>query len=198
MKLVLATHNKDKISEITSAVESLDIEVVTDLELPDVIEDGETLVENSLKKAREICEFTGHATLADDTGLEIDALDGAPGVYSARFSGENATYSDNVNKVISEMKGKENRKAVFKTVMSIVFPSGKELIAEGATHGSITEDIVGEKGFGYDPVFFVDERNKTYAEMDMAEKNECSHRGKALREMQKLITMDLKSSINGN
>lgn len=196
MKLVLATHNKDKIIEIKKAVKNLDIEVITNIELPEVIEDGKDLIENSLKKAREICEFTGLATLADDTGLEIEALNGAPGVYSARFAGENATYRDNVAKVLEDMKGKENRKADFKTVMSIVFPNGKELIAEGCTAGLITTEQVGDSGFGYDPIFFAIETNKTYAEMDLNEKNECSHRGKALREMHKLIKMDLGSSIN--
>ncbi len=190
MKLVLATHNKDKILEISKAIEGLDIELITDLDLPEVIEDGETLIENSLKKAREICEFTNLPAMADDTGLEIEALNGAPGVYSARFSGENATYQDNVNKVLEEMKDKTNRKASFKTVMSIVYPSGKELIAEGETKGEITAEVVGDGGFGYDPIFFVTEKSKTYSQMKLDEKNECSHRGKALRELCNLLKFD--------
>jgi len=187
MKLVLATHNKDKIKEISKAVENLSIEIITNLDLPEVIEDGDTLVDNSLKKAREICAFTNMPTLADDTGLEIDALNGEPGVYSARYSGENATYESNVQKVLFEMKGKSDRKASFKTVMSIVFPNGKEIIAEGATVGLITEEIVGDGGFGYDPIFFVPDSNKTYSQMNLEEKNVCSHRGKALREAYSLL-----------
>lgn len=190
MEIVLATHNKDKIKEIENLFAGLDIKIIKNIELPEVIEDKDTLLGNALKKAREICSFTGKPALSDDTGLEVDALNGAPGVYSARYAGENATYSDSVNKLLSEMEGKTDRRAVFKTCVALAFPDGKEIVAYGETEGEITKKGFGEKGFGYDPVFFVKERGKTYSEMTIDEKNSCSHRAKALKNLLEMISKE--------
>ncbi|MCK5521484.1 MAG: RdgB/HAM1 family non-canonical purine NTP pyrophosphatase [Candidatus Marinimicrobia bacterium] len=189
-KIVFASHNKDKIRELSAKLGS-EFELITLHELPDmpdVIEDGETLEENALKKSREIFEFSGLPCLADDTGLEVRALDGAPGVYSARYAGENVTYDDNVNKLLKEMKPipREQRDALFRTVMAYTDKNGS-LTAEGATAGLICEKKQGDSGFGYDPVFYVPEKNKTYSEMTLNEKNELSHRGKAVNNIISLL-----------
>src|SRR5580693_220798 len=157
-KLVIATHNRDKFSEMKVALDGVGWEVIPAYDfqgIPEVIEDGATLEENSLKKAREIAAFTGLPSLADDTGLFVEALQGAPGIYAARFAGENCTYTDNVNKLLKELKGipENRRKAVFRTVITIFYPSQEKDQVLGEAEGIITLTAAGKEGFGYDPVF---------------------------------------------
>jgi XTP/dITP diphosphohydrolase len=186
MNLLLATRNKDKIKEIKEILKDLDIEIISAYDIPgmpDVIEDRETIKGNAIKKAIECAVFSGMLTLADDTGLFVDALDGKPGVHAARFAGENCTYKDNRDKMLREMEGKTNRKAQFRTV--VAFASLEELIetAQGKIDGTITESEIGTGGFGYDPIFRADETGKTFGEMSEKEKNKISHRGRAFRNM---------------
>ena len=192
MKIVLATHNKDKCLEMMEILSNLNIELLTLNDFPEIgeiIEDGKTLKESALIKARTVHNLTKLPSLADDTGLEVDFLEGAPGVFSARYAGENCSYLDNVNKLLKDLENGtyENRKAKFRTVMAFI-DDKMELIAEDFVQGIITDVTKGIDGFGYDPVFYVQEMNKTYAEMSMKEKNQISHRGKALMKMQKLLS----------
>ena len=187
MKIVIATHNRDKLKEIQREIGGFKWDVVSLDEFPEIteiIEDGKTLEENALIKAREVFKKTGLPTISDDTGLEVDALDGAPGVYTARYAGEDCSYEDNVNKIIEDMHRvpMPNRGAIFKTVM-VFKDESEELIVEGIVKGIISREARGEDGFGYDPVFYVPENNKTFAEMTMNEKNKISHRGNALRNL---------------
>lgn len=187
MKIVIATHNQDKLKEIQREINSFKWEVVSlDVfpEILEIVEDGKTLVENALIKAREVFEKTGLPTISDDTGLEVDALDGAPGVYTARYAGEDCSYEDNVNKMLKDMHKvpMPNRTAMFKTVM-VFKDENEELIVEGVVKGIISRETRGEDGFGYDPIFYVPENNKTFAEMTMSEKNKISHRGNAIRNL---------------
>ncbi len=164
-------------------VSGLGIEVVSAIDFPqleDVEEDQPTLEGNALKKARYVFNKTGILSLSDDTGLEVHALDGAPGVYSARYSGEHASYQDNVDKLIREMKGEENRSAQFRTVLALV-NGDQELTFEGICPGQILQEEKGSEGFGYDPVFQPDGFTQSFAEMDSSTKNEISHRGKAIQ-----------------
>ena len=180
-RLVIASKNEHKIIEILDVLDStgLDVELVRDADWPDVDETEPTLEGNALLKAREVRAHTGLAVIADDTGLEVEALDGAPGVVSARFAGENVTYDDNVTKLLEVMDGVEDRAARFRTVMVLIDDDGEELVVEGVMDGVITTERRGTNGFGYDPVFQVGER--TFAEMTTPEKNEISHRANALR-----------------
>jgi XTP/dITP diphosphohydrolase len=180
-RLVIASKNPDKISEVEAVLTSIELvdEVVKDLDWEDVPETGETLEENALLKARAVVEATGLPVIADDTGLEVAALDGAPGVHTARFAGDGARYEDNVAKMIEVMQGRTDRNARFRTVVALVFPDGVEILADGTVDGVITEAPRGTQGFGYDPVFEVDGR--TLAEMSAEEKNGLSHRARALR-----------------
>lgn len=200
MKIVLATNNKDKCLEMMDVLSNLNIELLTLHEFPhigEIIEDGVTLEDNALIKARSVHELTKLPSLADDTGLEVEALGGAPGVFSARYSGENASYSDNVNKLLKDMENVPNgkRMAKFRTVMAFI-DDKMELIAEDCVEGIITDVTKGVDGFGYDPVFYVPEMNKTYAEMSIKEKNLISHRGKALVKMQKLLQERLPKTFH--
>jgi len=188
MKLVLATHNRDKCKELLAVLrEELngEIELLTldDIQPPigDIEETGATLEENALIKARTVFERTKLPTVADDTGLEVDALGGAPGVYSARYSGENATYKSNCTKLLKEMQSKENRGAQFASVIAYIDKNGAEYLFRGEVEGEITREPRGTNGFGYDPVFEPERRGKTFAEMTEEEKNTVSHRGRALR-----------------
>ncbi len=183
-KLVLATRNKDKLKEIKAILTGLSIDVVSIGELIpsfDVIEDKDTILGNAAKKALETAKATGLPALADDTGLFIEALDGEPGVYAARYAGEDCSYADNRKKALHLMQGITNRKAEFKTMVVLAEPDGVVAFREGSVSGLITDEARGSNGFGYDAVFEVDGTGKTYAEMDDKEKNECSHRGKALK-----------------
>lgn len=157
-------------------------------QIGDIEETGTTLLENSLIKARSVHQITGLPSLADDTGLEVDALDGAPGVYSARFAGENPTYEDNVNKLLSKLEGvsAEKRTARFRTIIAFV-DGRRELFAEGIIEGLITVEPCGHEGFGYDPIFLPETESKTFAEMSQGRKNKISHRGRALAKMQKKL-----------
>ncbi len=180
-RLVIASKNPDKIREIEDVLEPMGLvgEIVRGLDWPDVEETGETLEENALIKARAVVEATGLPSIADDTGLEVDALDGEPGVHTARFAGPDATYDDNVARMLEVMEGVGDRVARFRTVVALVFPDGAETLAEGSVEGVITEVRRGSGGFGYDPVFEV--AGRTLAEMTAREKNELSHRARAIR-----------------
>ena len=179
-KVVVASKNEHKIVEILDVIGStgLDVELVRDAEWPDVEETELTLEGNALLKARAVRDHTGYAVIADDTGLEVDALGGAPGVVSARYAGESATYDDNVSKLLREMDGVVDRSAQFRTVMVLIDDLGEEISVEGIMEGEITLERRGSNGFGYDPVFAVGER--TFAEMTTPEKNRISHRARAL------------------
>ncbi len=191
-EIVLATKNTDKIREIKEVFKELDIKILTfnDFpEIPEVEEKGKTLKENALIKANFWANFTGKWALSDDTGLEVDFLGGKPGVFSSRFAGKNSTYEENWKKLLKIMEGvpKEKRKARFRCVIAIVSPENKEYTVEGITEGYITSEPRGENGFGYDPVFYVPSKKKTFAEMSIKEKEKISHRGKALRNARKII-----------
>lgn len=179
-RLVVASKNPDKVAEIEEVLSGSGLanEIVRGLDWPDVEETGDTLEENALLKARAVAEATGLPVVADDTGLEVDALDGAPGVRSARFAGSDATYEDNVSRMMELMDGVEDRAARFRTVVALVFPDGVEIVAEGSVEGEITDEPRGSRGFGYDPVFEVD--GVTMAEMSVEDKNKLSHRARAL------------------
>lgn len=182
-KLVLASRNKNKIEEMKALVSDSGIKVYSALDFPEleeVEEDQLTLEGNALKKARYVHQQTGLPALSDDTGLEVEALDGAPGVYSARYAGENVTYQDNVIKLLKEMEGKKNRVAQFRTVVALVSDSGEQTF-EGICKGMIIKTQKGEKGFGYDPVFLPKGYEQTFAELNPEIKNKISHRGRAIQ-----------------
>ena len=180
-RVVVASKNPDKTREVEAVLERMDHpwEIVRGLDWPDVDETEATLEGNALLKAIAVSEATGLAALADDTGLEVDALDGRPGVLSARFAGPDATYEQNVDRLLADLDGVALRSARFRTAIAFVVPGSEPLIVEGVLDGSITEERRGDRGFGYDPVFAVGDR--TYAEMSDNEKNEISHRARALR-----------------
>ncbi len=185
MELVLATGNREKQREIIALLRGLAVTVRTLDEFPSapaVIEDGATCRANARKKADEIARWTGALTLADDTGLEVEALGGRPGVRAARYAGERATYADNCRKLLDELKGvpAERRGARFLTVVAIADPTASVELMEGVLHGWIAEDCSGGHGFGYDPVFVVPAMGKTLAELSLDQKNQISHRGQAL------------------
>lgn len=180
-RLVVASKNPDKIVEMEAVLVETGLakEIVQGVEWEEVEETGSTLEENALLKARAVTEATGLPSLADDTGLEVEALDGGPGVYTARFAGEGARYEDNVAKMLEVMADQANRAARFRSVVALVFPDGVEILAEGMVDGVIAREARGTVGFGYDPVFEVDGR--TLAEMSADEKNGLSHRARAIR-----------------
>ena len=183
MKVVLATANPDKAVELAGLLEGFDV-VPRPAALPDVEEDADTLEGNARLKAVAVAEATGELAVADDTGLEVDALGGRPGVYAARYAGPGATYADNVAKLLEELAGVPagERTARFRTVAVARFPDGREIVAEGTVEGTIAEAPAGGDGFGYDPVFVpAGGDGRTFAEMTRPEKAEVSHRGRALR-----------------
>jgi XTP/dITP diphosphohydrolase len=186
-RFVLATANPDKAAEIRAIVAAAvpDLELVTrPPEVPDVEETGATLLDNARLKARALAAATGLPAVADDTGLEVAGLGGAPGVHTARYAGPGATYADNVAKLLAELAGVSgpDRRARFATVVVAMWPDGRELAAEGTVEGRIAEAAVGARGFGYDPVFVPDEGDgRTFAEMSAVEKHALSHRGRAVR-----------------
>ena len=185
MKLVLATHNDGKILEMQYALKDISVDVITLKDFPyidEIPETGQTLLENAFIKAKTVFNETGLPSLADDTGLEIDALGGEPGVYSARYAGENASYLDNCAKVLSKLDGvrPEDRTARFRTIMAFV-GKDKKFHCEGNVNGLIIDEMIGHNGFGYDPIFYYPKLEKTFAELKKDEKNSISHRGKALR-----------------
>ncbi len=183
MQLVLATANQDKARELAALLEGFDVSPRPS-HVPDVEESADTLEGNARLKAAAVMEATGAVAVADDTGLEVNALDGRPGVWAARYAGPGATYADNVDKLLGELEGvpPERRTARFRTVAVALFPDGREVVAEGAVTGTIAEAPRGTAGFGYDPVFVPDGGDgRTFAEMTIAEKSAVSHRGRALR-----------------
>ena len=179
--VVVASKNVDKIAEVEAVLASLDppIAVIPGHVWGDVDETEDTLAGNALLKARAVVAATGHAAIADDTGLEVDALGGAPGVTTARYAGEHATYDDNVDKMLRELHDVSDRSAQFRTAVALVTPNGGELVVEGALKGTITRERRGYGGFGYDPIFEV--AGRTLAEIPTDEKNAISHRARALR-----------------
>ncbi|MBI3808006.1 MAG: XTP/dITP diphosphatase [Nitrospirae bacterium] len=191
-ELVLATRNRHKGEELTALLGDLGITIRTLDEFPDapdVVEDGDTCEANAVKKACVIAEFTGLPTVADDTGLEVDALGGRPGVYAARYAGEEATYEDNCRKLLRELAGvpPEQRTARFLTVAAIALPAGGVRVAQGILDGVIAEEASGTLGFGYDPVFLIPELGKTLAQLSADEKNRISHRAKAFTQAKDLL-----------
>jgi XTP/dITP diphosphohydrolase len=191
--LVLATANRHKAEEIQALLNDMEIPILTLNEFPNfpgVKEDGETCQENAIKKAKVTAAFTGHWALADDTGLEVDALEGRPGVYAARYAGEQATYEENCKKLLQELQGvpSDQRTARFITVVALSNPKGQTEIVEGVLEGTITQECQGTGGFGYDPVFYVSQSGKTLAEMTFAEKNRMSHRARAVTNAKSLLT----------
>jgi len=191
--LVLATANRHKVEEISEMLADHRIVVRSLGEFPgapEIVEDGSTYGENALKKARSAAKFTGKPALADDTGLEVDALGGRPGLFAARFAGEGCTFQDNIRKLLDLLEGvpAERRGARFVCVLAFVLPGGRERVVEGELLGRITEVPAGVGGFGYDPVFYVPEVGKTLAELAPEEKNRLSHRRRALDKAREMIT----------
>jgi XTP/dITP diphosphohydrolase len=186
-QLVLATYNKGKSQEIKALLKDSPIQIkdLTDFgPIPPVVEDGATFDDNAYKKASFTARILGLPALADDSGLVVPALDGAPGVFSARYAGENASDQQNCIKLLAQMKEIKDRKAFFMCVVSIAVPTGPALTYESKCDGIITETPSGDYGFGYDPIFFYPPKNKTFAEISAEEKNEVSHRGKVFFEIQ--------------
>ncbi len=196
MKVIAATKNKGKIREMQEILSPLDIEIVSQQEMGievDAEETGDTFEKNALIKARAVAMICDYPILADDSGICVDALGGAPGVRSARYAGDDATDSDRINKILREIGDSENRNAKFVTAVAFIFPDGREVTAAGEVKGHITHEPHGENGFGYDPIFFSEELGKTFAESSDAEKNSVSHRGRALKNLyEKLKAMEVK------
>jgi XTP/dITP diphosphohydrolase len=199
----VASANPDKVAEI-AAILGPDVDLVArPPEVGEVIEDADTLEGNARLKAAAIADATGCPAVADDTGLEVDALDGAPGVYSARYAGEHATYADNVTKLLHELEGvgardHEARRARFRTVAMVRWPDGREVAAEGSAEGRIAISPRGTNGFGYDPVFVPAELDgtgstRTFAELDPDEKGAISHRGRAFRALLERLTGEIRA-----
>ena len=191
MKFVIATHNQHKLQELQRILAPLGIEAIT-ADLSEVEETGTTFAENAFLKAQSACRETGLPAVADDSGLEVEALDGRPGVYSARYAGENATDAQRMEKLLGELEGipAEKRGARFVSAVCCVFPDGERIQVEGECPGAIAFAPAGEDGFGYDPVFLCGE--KTFAQMTAAEKDAVSHRGKALEKFSQALEAFLK------
>lgn len=189
-RLVVASKNRDKLAEVESVLRQIGLadELVEGLDWPDIEEMGSTLEENAILKARTVMEAVGLPAVGDDTGLEVAALDGRPGVFTARYSGENASYRENYQKLLGEMEGANDRSARFRTAVALVFPDGVEIVASGQVDGAITTEPRGDGGFGYDPVFEVD--GQTLSEMGPERKNQLSHRARALRALAGKLGID--------
>ena len=187
-RLVCASANPDKVAEIEAIVGGVVELLARPSDVPDVVENAETLEGNARLKAVAICEATGLAAVADDTGLEVSALDGAPGVYSARFAGEGCSYADNRAELLRRLDDVTDRRAAFRTCVLVRYPDGTEVVVDGVCAGSITELERGDSGFGYDSLFVPDDGNgRTFAEMSEAEKHAVSHRGRAFRNLLGLL-----------
>ena len=188
MKLVIATRNKHKLEEIRAIFSPHALELASALDfpdIPDVVEDGLTFEDNAIKKATTLARATGCWALADDSGLEVEALEGRPGVYSARYAGEPADYEANNRKLLAELQGQSNRRARFRCVVALADPSGKTRVVQGRCDGTIIDSPRGRAGFGYDPLFVPDGYSETFAEMSAELKNRISHRARALAEARK-------------
>jgi len=193
--LVIATNNENKLAEFREILKDSKIEIKSLADfgpIPEVIEDGATFDDNAYKKANHTARVLGLPAIADDSGLVVDSLDGSPGVYSARYAGENATDGENCAKLLLELNGKKDRKAHFSCVLSIAVPSGPALTYEGRCDGVILQKPKGTSGFGYDPVFYHEPSGKTFAELSMEDKNKVSHRGRALAEVKSELTSIVK------
>ncbi len=187
-KIIIATRNQGKVNEIRELMRDLPLAFLSLADLPnfpDIEEDGETFEQNALKKARVLAQATGLTALADDSGLCVDALDGRPGVHSARYAGESASDADRFNRILEKMRNvpDEKRSARFVCVLALVWPDGEERLFQGTCEGKITHEPLGTEGFGYDPIFYYEEAELTFAEMDRQGKNRVSHRGRALRQL---------------
>lgn len=184
IEIVLATRNSDKVREIRKILKGRKFLSLKDFpEIPEIKEDGKTLEENAIHKAEVVAGFTGKTALADDSGLEVEALGGMPGVISARFAGENVSYTENNRKLLKLMSGNHKRSAKFRCIVAMARPGAKTIIREGVCRGRIANEPRGRDGFGYDPVFIVSGLQKTFAELPESEKNSISHRAKALRKL---------------
>jgi XTP/dITP diphosphohydrolase len=191
-ELILATRNRHKGKELAALLGDLGITIHTLDEFPDapeVVEDGDTCEANAIKKAAAIAEFTGLPAVADDTGLEVDALGGRPGIYAARYAGEGATYEDNCRKLLRELMGvpREQRTARFLTVAALALLSDGIRVVRGTLDGVIAEEASGSSGFGYDPVFLIPELGMTLAQLSADQKNRISHRAKAFTKMREIV-----------
>ncbi len=198
MEIILATGNKNKLREFKEMLEADDVSIIPQSKFencPEVIEDGQTFEENALIKARAIAQHTGRITIADDSGLEVDYLNGAPGIYSARFAGEDSDDDKNNQKLLKELEGVplEKRGAQFSCVIAVVSPSGVEKTVRGEYRGCIIEQYRGQAGFGYDPIFLDTVSGFTYSEMSAQQKNSISHRARAIIELKKVLPEFLKS-----
>jgi XTP/dITP diphosphohydrolase len=188
-KLVFATHNKNKLAEIRNILKNYEVVGLRDIGCEtDIVEDGDNLQDNAKIKADFVTNNYHLNCFADDTGLEVEALDGAPGVYSARYAGEGCSYHDNVVKLLAAMKGIKNRKARFRTVIALNL-NGKQYFFEGIVNGRILEEEQGNGGFGYDPIFQPDGYEESFAEMSMEEKNKISHRGRAVQKLVEFLNI---------
>ena len=192
--MVLSTHNKGKLREFEGLAKRLGLKIITRDEagIPhdfDVVEDGTTFEENSYKKAYEVMKMCGLPTMADDSGLMVDALDGRPGVYSSRYGGVEGDAVRNYTKLLQELEGLiwDERKAHFTTVITLIYPDGETIVSKGECHGHITEEPRGSQGFGYDPVFMAEGFDKTFGELGPEIKNGVSHRAKALEELERIL-----------
>ena len=189
MKLIIASNNAHKVQEIKQILDGKFEEILSLREAGvdhETVEDGSTFAENALKKAREIAAITGYVAMADDSGLCVNALNGAPGIYSARYSGcEDKSFVDKANNdlLLKNLEGKSDRSAYFICSVALVYPDGREVVAEGRMPGRIIDDPRGAKGFGYDPIFLPDGESRTAAELSDEEKNAISHRGRALKNL---------------
>lgn len=197
MKLVLATGNQGKVRELRTILGDLNIEVYSLKDFPEVgeiVEDGATFTENAIKKAKVVAQVTNLVALADDSGLEVDYLDGAPGIYSARFAGEGKSDADNNEKLLTLLREvpRDKRTARFRCVIAICTPSGQVYATDGACEGIIGFELKGDKGFGYDPLFYLPEYDQTFAELDSGLKNKISHRGQALAKAKNVLAEVLK------
>ncbi|MFC2048723.1 RdgB/HAM1 family non-canonical purine NTP pyrophosphatase [Elusimicrobiota bacterium] len=199
MKIVIATGNSDKLEEIKNIwkdIAYVDIDWIGNYDIGEIEETGNSLFENAVIKAEYVANKTNSAAVADDTGLFVECLNGQPGVHSARFAGKNVTYEDNVRKLLDDMKNvpMEQRKAEFKTIVCFTQPGAGNIFTEGTVKGIITLEKIGQNGFGYDPIFKVDDCGKTYAQMSLEEKNAISHRYLAFKKMADNISKKIRDS----
>lgn len=192
--IVIASKNAGKIAEFQRILSEVGISVITDIDFPDVDETGSTFEENAILKARAVSSFTNLPALADDSGLAVEALNGAPGIFSARYSGRHGDDAANISRLLEDLNGvlDENRRAKFVAVLALVTPDGKELLVRGELEGKIRNQPTGTNGFGYDPIFEPENSNRTMGELSPSEKDAISHRSKALRDLTPKIRPFLK------
>ena len=192
--IVIASKNAGKIAEFQRILSEVGISVITDIDFPDVAETGSTFEENAILKARAVSSFTNLPALADDSGLAVEALNGAPGIFSARYSGRHGDDAANISRLLEDLKGvlDENRRAKFVAVLALVTPDGRELLVRGELDGKIRNQPTGTNGFGYDPIFEPENLNRTLGELSPSEKDAISHRSKALRDLTPKIRPFLK------